>query len=185
MPSGRIKTYLCLSRYVYEKCFEWIPDPAHPASLKLGGTSHLTGFHRSCALERHVNITSASSLSHPRLTHGCWRVPRQSLSSPNVNWGSAWQKFADKLAAFGLNSVYPMHSCTCTQEILCLSVWYLWQRSTWPHLILVLWQQAVIIFIFCCCSLHPSLYTVDQYVIPLLLLQFGTDNVLEDKPAWA
>lgn len=74
----------------------------------------------------------------------------------------------------------------CAPEILCLCIWYLWQPSAWPHLLLVLWQQqAVIIFIFCCCSLHPSLYTVDQNVIPLLLLRFGTNNVLEDKPVQA
>lgn len=68
---------------------------------------------------------------------------------------------------------------------LCVCVYiYIWQHSTWPHLLLVFWQ-VVIIFIFCCCSLQPSLYTVDQYVIPLLLLWFGTDNVWEDKPVQA
>lgn len=42
-------------------------------------------------------------------------------------------------------------------------------------------QQAVIVFTFCSCSRHTSQYTVDQFVILLLLLWFFSDNVWEDK----
>lgn len=55
----------------------------------------------------------------------------------------------------GLNLVYPMHSCVCAHRRLCACLHNISDRaSTWPHLFLVLWQQAVIIFIFCGCSLQ-------------------------------
>lgn len=67
-----------------------------------------------------------------------------------------------------------------------LCLWYLREYGAWPCLLSVLWQQwAVVIFIFCCCSRHTSLYTLVHYVVPLFILWCGTDSVLEDKPVQA
>ena len=159
--------------------FDWIHYPAHPASLKR------CGWHPTWQ----DSIESTGFLSAPHVitsrpwcfAHGCWRKwCKMSFQHPEM------RKCLIDLEMILQNLMAtPINLYTCAQEILCLLV-YLWQPRAWPHLLLVLWQQqAVIIFIFCCCSLHPSLYTVDQYVIPLLLPRFGTDNVLEDKPAQA
>lgn len=113
--------------------------------------------------------------------------PQDNLSS--VKWVRLWQIWRWLYRIWPQLCVSSALAYIHTGDFFCVFVYiyiyiYIWQHSTWPHLLLVFWQ-VVIIFIFCCCSLQPSLYTVDQYVIPLLLLWFGTDNVWEDKPVQA
>lgn len=110
-------------------------------------------------VERHINVTTLNSPSHPGHVGVEAIQPKTVSQQPQCKLRKYMTKKKRKteINLYQLALSYPMHSCTRTQESLWSSVWCLWQHSTWPHLISLLW--AVTIFIFCCCSLHLPLHS--------------------------
>lgn len=160
--------------------------PAHPPSLKQDGIL-LDWIPLNTPVSYTVNATS-EILVTPQLffTRALkWRHPGHFLLSPLNSSCEIHDRFRHGSSEFW-SWVGEPYAFVHVHGRLRLCLWYLREYGACPCLLSVLWQQwAVIIFIFCCCSRHPSLYTLVHYVIPLFIVWCGTDSVLEDKPVQA